>query len=414
MDRIDLNETRTVPRHMFPPEVMTRLPEILQLGVEYLADPTERGVWLVGALGVISGMLPNIQGLYDGQTVYPNMYVFVVGPYGSGKGALTYARMLAQDVHKARLAETLKAKERLMEGDPEPPQQLHYIPANNSKTGFFELLSGNAGAGTLFESEGDTLADAIRQDYGNFSDGLRKGFHHEPISFYRRTNKEFVEIENPRLSVVLSSTFDQLLTLIPSPENGLFSRFCFYSLPGDPNFRNVFAIEKRDYMTAFRSLANGLKQVYDGLSQLSEPIVFRLTKDQEARFVERFQALKTELRETNDANLDGTVNRLGLQFFRVAMILTALRSNGDSPMYCTDQDFDLAGEIVDVLTQHAIDIYFQLPQPKTHNSKHIERAEDIKRALELSKAGQTYGAISQAIFGDESHKSTVHRWINQK
>ena len=68
-----------------------------------------------------------------------------------------------------------------------------FIPANNSATGVFQLLSENDGSGLIFETEGDTLSHSFKSDYGNFSDGLRKASHHEPISFFRRKDNEYVD-----------------------------------------------------------------------------------------------------------------------------------------------------------------------------------------------------------------------------
>src|SRR5690554_8197541 len=81
-----------------------------------------------------------------------------------------------------------------------------FIPANNSSTGAYQLLGDSDGRGLIFETEGDTLAHAFKSDYGNYSDGFRKAFHHETISYYRRTDREFVDIESPCLSTVLSGT----------------------------------------------------------------------------------------------------------------------------------------------------------------------------------------------------------------
>ncbi len=415
---IDLNQvTATKPKRTFPESVFNGMPAMFSDGLTILTDPTEKSVFLMGALGVISGLIPNIVGLYDAQTVTPNLYCYILGGYGSGKGALRYARALGNHVHRTKLAETMEAKENRMEGEPEPPQLLHFIPANNSKTGFFELLASNQGAGTLFESEGDTLADAIRQDYGNFSDGLRKAYHHEQISYYRRTGREFVEIDNPRLSVVLSSTFDQLLALIPTAENGLFSRFCYFTLPPDPNFKNVFDTRKTDYTARFQAIGEQLAKIYRFLNSQPDPITFQFNPDQKTRFLTYFQKLKTAMQDDVNHDLDGLINRLGLQFFRIAMILTTFRGFGGDgltgPMDCGDQDFDLAMEIIEVLKNHAVDVYAALPRPMDFDHKQISKAENVRKAIELHRTGQTYRQISENIFGSQTHVSTIFRWIQQ-
>ena len=96
---------------------------------------------------------------------------------------------------------------------------------------------GNARGGVL----GDTLANVFSSDYGNYSDGFRKAFHHEPISYMRRQGNEQVELLQPKLSTVLSGTPRQIASLIPDTENGLFSRFIFYYVDFKLTWLNVFA-----------------------------------------------------------------------------------------------------------------------------------------------------------------------------
>mgnify|MGYP006392419783 CR=1 FL=1 len=82
----------------------------------------------------------------------------------------------------------------------EPPIKTLLIPANSSATSVYQVLNDNSGTGLMFETKGDTLANTFKSDYGNFSDGFRKAFHHEMISYTRRKDREFVELAKPRLS----------------------------------------------------------------------------------------------------------------------------------------------------------------------------------------------------------------------
>jgi hypothetical protein len=58
-----------------------------------------------------------------------------------------------------------------------------FVPANSSATVVFQILNDNAGVGLLFETKGDTLAQTFKSEHGNYSDGFRKVFHHETISY---------------------------------------------------------------------------------------------------------------------------------------------------------------------------------------------------------------------------------------
>jgi hypothetical protein len=106
-----------------------------------------------------------------------------------------------------------------------------------------KILADNDGIGLLFETEGDTLSQTLKSDYGNYSDTLRKAYHHETISLSRRKDREYLEVKNPRLSVVLAGTPEQVRRLIPDTENGLMSRFIFNMLPYKRYIRNVFATD---------------------------------------------------------------------------------------------------------------------------------------------------------------------------
>lgn len=232
-DGTDLNDLGSDSAAAFPAAVFNDLPPVLRDACELLADRTEREVFLVGALAVLSGLLPNVRGFYDQQFYSPNLFCYILAPYGSGKGTLKLARALGEAVHahKKEVSANLYAEYRRQlkeyqqdknntEEPAHPGNKMLFLPANNSKSGIYQLLHENAGRGILFETEGDTLADSLKQEQGDFSDLLRKTFHHEPVSFFRRTDREHREIEAPEMSVILSSTPDQYLKLIPTVQNG--------------------------------------------------------------------------------------------------------------------------------------------------------------------------------------------------
>lgn len=443
-DKESLIQPEVEPGSLLPfsAEVFTNLPALLRQPCQLLTSDVEREVFLIGALGVVSGILPNVQGFYDGDTVAPNLYVYVLAPYGTGKGALKYAQRLGALIHrklreqteqaqteydeqKAQFEKNLATFKRDKKGTAEPPappappkNRMLYIPANNSKTGFFQLLDENEGRAVLFETEGDTLADAIGQDYGNFSDGLRKAFHHETISYYRRGNGgEFVEIQRPALSLILSSTFDQLLNLLPTAENGLFSRFLYYNLQPDTSFRDVFDPSKRAYESTFEKLATEFGKMFDYLTNLGTPLQIELTANQRAQFLTLFSDMKRDVYDDHSPDLGGSVNRLGLICFRVCMVFTALRAfetgNTAAPMICSDTDFDNAVRVVRVLLKHALSVYWRLPQSGDatgSNEADMMEVEQKRRCRELKKEGLSVRKIAVEVFGTESKKNTVNRW----
>ncbi|MBK0403880.1 DUF3987 domain-containing protein [Adhaeribacter sp. BT258] len=407
-----------------------------------MLDAKEREVYAVAALAVGSGCLPNILGHYGGNVFGANLYLYVLGNYGEGKAGVMHARKLGEAIHlekleyskelekdyKREMAQYKKAFKLFEAGkaempdEPTPPEhRKFYLPANSSKTAVKQLLKENSGRGVIFETEGDTLADVFKQDYGNFSDDLRKAWGHEPLSYYRRTNNEDVDISFPCVSVVLSSTFDQLLRLIPNIENGLFSRFMYYELESSPEFKNVFDKKKVGYGKYFSELGLQYQNIYNELAKQEYPIYFELQPHQEAQFVKVFQDQKSEILEFVGSALGGTINRLGLICFRIAMQLAALRAFDDgelpNPLICSDQDFENAIRITECLKKHALSVFYKLPKPRVINpdaeeDKDVAKVENKKKCLELHSQGLSVREISEAVFGTEKKKSTVHRWIN--
>ena len=419
----------------FPAEVFDNLPPLLSDACNVLADFSEREVFLVGGLAVLSGMFPNVHGFYDNQYYRPPLYVFVLAPYGSGKGSLKLARRLAQPIHKHIKEESATAiaewkqecKDAAQNKEPEPPHpgnKMHFIPADNSKSGIIQVMHENDGRGTIFESEGDTLADTVKTDYGGYSDVLRKSYHHESVSIFRRTDQENRDIEEPSLAVLLSATFDQYTKLIPTPANGLFSRFIHFNLKSNPGFRDVFDTQRRDYPDYFNALGETFKGIYLELKKRETPIDFNLKEDQQKQFLKLFSQWKSEFGEYVSADMEGTANRLGLICFRISMVLSCVRCFGEGDfsdsMICEDVDFENALKIMEVLKIHALEVYNRLPKPTEQkeyadnkNDMHI-KADKVSECRRLAALGMSYSKIAKEVLADENLKSTVYRWVNSE
>lgn len=365
----------------FPDEIYKDLPGLLQKVVAKSNSPEDRDLLLLGSLVVISACLPKVYGIYAEREVYPNLFLFVTAQASAGKGRLTLCRKLVDPIHKAlrevsklefeeyqrNLTEYVATKNKAETERPkEPPVKMLVIPANNSATGLFQILNDNNGSGLMFETEGDTLALTFKSEHGNYSDGFRKAFHHETISYNRRKDREFVEIQNPRLSALLSGTPKQVSALIPSAENGLFSRFIFYFMNVRPVWNDVFANSSDQTLDSyFNHLGMQFFDLYKHLEYQSEPIRFCLTSGQQQAFNAYFAQTQNQYLCLYGADYLATVRRLGLITFRMAMILTALRimDDGDihSPLVCRDNDFNTALSMVKILVLHAAQVFQQLP-----------------------------------------------------
>ncbi len=362
--------------------IIENLPVFIKQGCKQFNDPKEQELFLMAALGVLSGCLPNYLGNYDGPWLSPHLYFFFLARYGTGKGMIAFARYLAESIHlnkrkrtNAAMAEYNKtrAKTRKKKGDtansesadiPLPPNEMLYIPADNSKSALIDTLNDNRGCGIIFETEGDTQRAALGLDYAAFLDVLLKAFHHEPLTFQRRQGREYKEVTEPRLAIVMSSTYDQFIKLVPSAENGLVSRFAYYMLQPDKGFKNVFSGERKYLKDNFVSMGQVVELKYNALHQLHKPIFFHFTANQEEFFNSMFDKAKSEAA----IELGGSINRLGVICFRIAMILAYFRhfdrSSDHKPpeaVYCEDIDFTNAVAITSVLHENMETLHTLLP-----------------------------------------------------
>jgi hypothetical protein len=368
-----------------PQELYDQMPDLLREGVWYFSE-REKDVFLTGALAVISGCLPNVTGVYSGDEVFPNLYTFSIAPAASGKGVLKYAKMLADVYHSAVKMASIESKRQFhrelqeynqriqskKKGDTstedppvEPNFQLIYIPGNSSHAALLTQLEKNGGHGILCETEADTLSNVLKQEWGSFSDMLRKCFHHEKIASSRKQNNEFLEVETPRLSVALTGTPNQVTGLIASSEDGLFSRFLFYAYNVDQQWKDVSPNDhKINYTQLFKAHSQKVFELVQFL-QRKETII-ELSREQWDLLNKHGEHWLNEVTLFIAEEAASIVKRSGLILFRMAMIFTALRKFQNrataTRVTCTDQDFDTALRLAQIYLQHSILMFNNLPK----------------------------------------------------
>jgi hypothetical protein len=339
-----------------PSYVYNNLPEILKQGASVYTDLRQKDVFLTGALGVLSGCMSSISGIYGDHISFANLFTFVSAPAASGKGSLVYAKAYGNNLHNKLKASTVVGKSK----------KILFIPGNASSAALIGHLSENDGRGIFFETEADTLSATFKNEWGNFSDLLRKGFHHESVSYSRKANNEFISIENPQLSVVLSGTPNQVKGLISSSENGLFSRILFYSFQSPLKWNDMSPNGNSNNIPAhFKEIEQGSGEIISKLNE-HEVINYTLTAAQWKILNEvQERDLHTAVGIFGD-NIVSVIKRTGIMLFRISMILSAIRSydkiDKSTGLICTDLDFDLAKQLMDVYKVHIMSVYLSLPQ----------------------------------------------------
>lgn len=366
----------------------SKLPTLLRVPVETQTEVEGRDKVILAALTLYSGAMPSVFGIYDGKRVYPPFYTLIDAPSGADKGVISDCRQLLMPIeweirrqyeselenYKQELTKwtALDKKQRASQQEPEKPvYRSLFIPANSSATAAYQALADNNEWGIIFETEADTLTQALKQDYGDYSDGLRKAFHHETISYSRRKDDEHVNLNCPRLASLLTCTPGQIPQLL-SPqqvENGLANRFLFYNLRSKHEWRNVFAQCDEPISDQLLKVGQRYLELYHDLEKQSHhPLQFVLSVEQQLRFNEYFSGLLLEQIGLYGEQLDAFVKRLGLATFRLAMVLTVLRCNDHQPrlepmsqtLVCAEDDFCTAMTIANCLINHTTHVYANL------------------------------------------------------
>lgn len=390
----DKNEEWQTP--FIPDSVYETLPMYIKDLVGIFPSKREKDMFFLGTLSVLSACFPRVFGIYDRRRYQSNLFMFISAPAGSGKGVLTFARMLGEtiqrqflDDYKQELAKFNLAQNDEQKDDAEsvkPTLKKFFIPADNTSAKLKQSIgdNGNLG-GIVFDTEADTLSSANKNKHGEFSHLYRKVFQHEPIEYERKGNSEYMSIERPALSVLLSGTPYQIKNLMKDIENGLTSRFAFYFFNEVSGWKDVFA-ETTDLGAIFRSEAGRLASMTAPylLMHTREPktdIQFYLTDSQAEKLNTVFDERSEHIIKACGNEIGAAVYRMGLIQFRIAMVLTIIRkiehlqfSNELPPkIYCEDVDFDIANNIVECLLHHMTAVYFQMKGSRRSTGYNIKQ-----------------------------------------
>jgi len=357
---------------LIPDKAFDLLPKLLQEGCNQFTVKRERDMFLLGALVLISGSLPNVYSVYDRKKVFCPIYAMVIAPPASGKGVLLdsmkyiesiqeyYSDKFKNQFNNYKLLSDLAKSDDTVKVPTKPVQRRFVIPANSSSAAFMKLLQNSNGEAIIFETEADSLSATLKNDWGNYSDILRKGFHHEPITASRIDDEVHIDIKNPKLALLISGTLDQVSAMkLDDPINGLQSRFLFYFFESLPRFKNVSPFNQSYNLTSFDKLGPQILAIYQFL-ELNEYEV-RLTETQWHLFRKYFESKTDNLVKEYNLFFNSMVTRFGLIAYRLIMIMTTLRhyENGipSSPIYCSNEDIRVVYHLMETFIQHGTSVF---------------------------------------------------------
>ncbi len=319
------------------------LPEMMQSILSLAQTPAEKDMLLMSALVACGSVMPNLYCRYGiaGKKYYPNLQLFVVGSAACGKGIANLALELVKPIHE---------------------KMPLIIPGDATYPAFYQTLAKQNGRGYIHESEGSVITDIWRSSTANYNTALRKAAEHETIS--RSRCKEASVIENPQVSMVLTGTFSQYHALVPSIENGYFSRLLTLIVNEHQAFNSRYVEPSESSDDVIKAAAEKLYHLYESLL-FTRPREFMLAKEQKERLGKHLETAYPTLIRMLGEEFHSVVLRMAVHIERIAMILTGLRMT--TPEYnsglmnkgliCSDEDYQTAEMIGNKLILHMAQAY---------------------------------------------------------
>ena len=380
---------------------VNNLPELMKSVLSLANTPAEKDMLLMASLTACSSVLPNLYFKYGigAKRYYPNLQLFIVGSAACGKGIANLALELVKPIHEAMPL---------------------IIPGDATYPAFYQTLAKQKGRGYIHESEGSVITDIWRSSTANYNTALRKAAEHETIS--RARCKEASVIENPQLSMVLTGTFSQYHALVPSIENGYFSRLLTLIVDEHQVFNSQYVEPSENSGDVIKAAAEQLYHLYEKLL-FSKPREFRLTPDQRTRLGHHLEPAYPTLIRMLGEDFHSVVLRMAVHIERIAMILSALRvfcardleereTSSVVPdgirLECSDTDYATAELIGNKLILHMAQAYqlvkgtekIEAPKVKPLDQKQILLSllpEEFESKTLLAEA-QTQGIPRRTVF----------------
>ena len=375
------------------------LPELLRLMLSQASTPAEQDMLLMSTLTATSAVLPNLFFRY-GKTrkkYYANLQCFILAAAASGKGIAGQALEML-----------------------EPIQDMYpiLIPGDSTFPAFFKRLYENGGCGYVHESEGSVITDIWKSQAATYSSILRKAAEHEMVSHNRV--KEMLVIDNPQLSVLLTGTFGQYNKLVPSIENGYFSRLLPVIVRDTQPFNRSIVEADGHAEPISRQVGQQLAKLCVELNCGHER-EWSLTAEQKVRLASHVETEYKALTEMLGKNFHSAVVRMVVQIERIAMVLSAMRlaeqgaktaTLKEQRLLCTDEDYRTAEMIGGKLILHMAVAYKMIQGDKAELVPAIEMNCQRKMLYERLGAEFEHKVLVETAGYMGVSRRTAMRWNN--
>ncbi|MBO7457350.1 MAG: DUF3987 domain-containing protein [Paludibacteraceae bacterium] len=384
----NLNQEEQVDLRIVEHLDMQNLPESIQNMLSLAKTEEEKDMLLMATLAAASACVPNLYFRYGptGKKYYANLQCFILASSASGKGIANQALEMMRVVDE---------------------QYPMLIAGDSTLAAWYKALEEQGGIGYMHESEGSVITDIWRNAAANYNTALRKAAEHEAIS--RNRVKGASEIACPRLSMLLTGTFSQYKALVPSVENGYFSRLLTLVERGSHPFEKSYVTAKSENSAIPKIVGRELSRIYSRLMEEGER-EWSLTDAQKERLGEKLETEYRTLIDMLGENFHSTVIRMAVQIERIALILSAMRGN---LVECSDFDYQTAELIGSKMLMHMAMAYRMIKGDEQETMPEVKGLDQRKVVFDGLKARYQLNDLIKEAQSQGVSRSSAIRWNNQ-
>ena len=375
---------------------MQKLPESVQQMISLASTAEEKDIILMATLAAASACVPNMYFRYGPtcKKYYANLQCFILAAAASGKGIANQALEIVRVIDE---------------------QYPMLIAGDSTLAAWYKALEARGGVGYMHESEGSVITDIWKASAANYNTALRKAAEHEAIS--RNRVKGASEIKCPKLSMLLTGTFGQYKALVPSVENGYFSRLLTVVIRGTNGFDKRYVRSNGGQSAVPQMVGNRLLRIYEALMEGDER-EWSLTDAQKERLGEHLETEYATLIELLGDNFHSAVIRMAVQIERIAMILSAMRGiesrilsgKTDEALYCSDEDYETAEMIGNKMLLHIATAYRMIDGDAQEVVPEIKPIDQRKVLLEQLKSTFERKELIHEAKTQGVSERTAERW----
>lgn len=277
---------------------------------------------------------------WNGAEYYASQLVSIIAPPASGKSKAimpTYMGKALDDRLRQQSEADLKLYEAALTAAKQQAKKGHNVPmltpprlkmffaaADNTNAGLIDNCIDNDGNVMMVKSEIEEGVTSIGRDSAVGSVFWRDRYDQKELYRNRKTDKENRKCDRTAVGLLQTGTPGQLLTIVTSGENGLFSRFIWYHMPSARGVFNMKFADEEGGITAKDYFVNEGQKLLVALDALKNHIPdgleLRLTRAQEQKEYTLYSRLFANAQSAQEVTMVGVALRLPVNIRRMMMV----------------------------------------------------------------------------------------------